>query len=71
MDDLQYDIFPVGLGASDKTFDGGNQFPPLPWFMPYAIKYWFAGYHSGAWRFNPSDFWGKPVPLHFLPENRR
>lgn len=65
-----YDIFPCVLGTCDKTYEGGNDFPPLPGFMPYAIKYWFGSYNSGAWRFNPCDFWGQPRPLPMLPENR-
>jgi hemerythrin-like domain-containing protein len=67
---LQYDVFPLVLGNCDKTYEGGNEFPPLPAVLPYVIKYWFGRGHSGAWRFNPCDFWGKPVPLQMLPENR-
>lgn len=66
----QYDIFPLVLGCCDKTYQGGNDFPPLPRFMPYAIIYWFGRTHSGAWRFNPCDFWGQPRPLPMLPANR-
>lgn len=67
---LQYEVFPLVLGTCDKTYEGGNAFPPLPGVIPYAIKYWFGRSHTGAWRFNPCDFWGKPVPLAMLPENR-
>ncbi|KAL1982157.1 hypothetical protein VTN96DRAFT_1692 [Rasamsonia emersonii] len=68
---LLYDVFPCVLGTCDKTYEGGNNFPPLPGVLPYVIKYWFGAYNKGAWRFNPCDFWGKPVPLHFLPENNK
>ncbi|KAI9152275.1 hypothetical protein HJFPF1_09504 [Paramyrothecium foliicola] len=63
---MLYDIFPVVLGSADKTFNGGNSFPPLPFVMPYVIKYWFAA-GNGAWRFNPCDWWGRPRPLAFAP----
>ncbi|KAL2014834.1 hypothetical protein VTN00DRAFT_2359 [Thermoascus crustaceus] len=67
---MLYDVFPCVLGTCDKTYEGGNEFPPLPAVLPYVIKYWFGARNKGAWRFNPCDFWGQPVPLHFLPENR-
>lgn len=67
---IQYDIFSLVLGCCDKTYQGGNDFPPLPRLMPYAITYWFGRTHAGAWRFNPCDFWGLPRPLPMLPENR-
>ena len=66
----QYDIFPQVLGCCDKTYQGGNDFPPLPRLVSYAIVYWFSRTHSGAWRFNPCDFWGQPRPLPMLPANR-
>ncbi|KAF4121951.1 hypothetical protein GMORB2_1791 [Geosmithia morbida] len=62
--DTLYDLFPVVLGCADKTYGGGNTFPPVPWVMPYLVKYWFA-YGNGAWRFNPSDWWGQPRPLYW------
>ena len=71
MDLQQYDVFPLVLGSADKSHLGGNDWPPLPWFIPYVIKHWFGRRHAGAWRFNASDFWGNPVPLHFLPQNMR
>ncbi|KAH6688403.1 hypothetical protein F5X68DRAFT_79785 [Plectosphaerella plurivora] len=67
---MLYDIFPSVLGCADKTFDGGNEFPPLPSFMPYLVKYWFAR-GNGAWRFGPCDWWGKPQPLAFVPSPDR
>jgi len=68
--DMLYDVFPLVLGTSDKSYEGGNDFPPLPGVVPYAIKYWFGRRHAGAWRFNPCNYWGKPVPLPMLPENQ-
>ncbi|TAQ83098.1 hypothetical protein B7494_g8580 [Chlorociboria aeruginascens] len=67
---LLYEVFPLVLGTCDKTYEGGNEFPPLPSVLPWVIKLWFARTHKGAWRFNPCDFWGKPVPLQMLPENK-
>ncbi|PGH36169.1 hypothetical protein GX50_01025 [[Emmonsia] crescens] len=64
---MLYDIFPVVLGCADKTYEGGHDFPPLPWVMPFLVKFWFAA-GNGAWRFNPCDWWGKPRPLAFGPE---
>ncbi|KAI6084962.1 hypothetical protein F4821DRAFT_261497 [Hypoxylon rubiginosum] len=64
---MLYDVFPCVLGCADNTFEGGNAFPPLPWILPYLIKYWFAA-RNGAWRFNPSDWWGRPQPLAFIPK---
>ncbi|KAK5988011.1 hypothetical protein PT974_12147 [Cladobotryum mycophilum] len=63
---MLYDIFPTALGCADKTYEGGNEFPPLPWILPYIVKYWFAA-DNGAWRFNPCDWWGQPQPLAFGP----
>ncbi|KAB8213543.1 hypothetical protein BDV33DRAFT_210103 [Aspergillus novoparasiticus] len=61
-----YDMFPLLLGCADKTYEGGCDFPPLPWVLPYVIKYWFAA-GNGAWRFNSCDWWGQPKPLEFGP----
>lgn len=66
---LKYDVFPCVLGCADKTYEGSNSFPPLPWIMPYIIKYWFAA-GNGAWRFNPCDWWGKPHALAFTPQGK-
>ncbi|KXJ88328.1 hypothetical protein Micbo1qcDRAFT_190081 [Microdochium bolleyi] len=65
---LLYTVFPCVLGCADKTYEGGNDFPPLPWIMPYLVKYWFAR-GVGAWRFNPCDFFGQPRPLCFGPHS--
>ncbi|KAF2678503.1 hypothetical protein K458DRAFT_408767 [Lentithecium fluviatile CBS 122367] len=32
-------ILPMVLGCADKTFDGGENFPPFPFFVPYLIDY--------------------------------
>lgn len=66
-DNAQYTVFPCVLGCADKTYEGGNEFPPLPWVLPYLVKFWFGAGNSGAWRFNPCDFWGQPRPLAFGP----
>ncbi|KAF1817441.1 hypothetical protein P152DRAFT_19287 [Eremomyces bilateralis CBS 781.70] len=60
-------IMPCVMGNVDKTYEGGihKEFPPWPFFIPYAVHYWFARSHTGAWRFCPSDFWGNPRPLTF------
>ncbi|MCJ1331890.1 hypothetical protein MMC10_008582 [Thelotrema lepadinum] len=59
-------IFPCVLGCVDKTYEGGiHSFPPLPFFIPYLVQYWFAAKHRGAWRFCPSNMWGQPRPLAF------
>ncbi|KAE8161322.1 hypothetical protein BDV40DRAFT_313281 [Aspergillus tamarii] len=63
---MLYDVFPVVLGCADKTYEGGHDFPPLPWVLPYVVKYWFAA-GNGAWRFNPCNWWGQPKPLEFGP----
>lgn len=63
---MLYNLFPFVLGTADKTYEGGNEFPSLPWIVPYLIKYWFAA-GNGAWRFNPCDFWSQPRPFAFGP----
>lgn len=66
----QYDVFPCVLGSADKTYEGGNEFPPLPFVLPYVLKYWFAS-GNGAWRFCPCDWWGQPRPLAFGPSESK
>jgi len=61
------EIIPCVLGCADKTYEGGNPFPPLPFFIPYLVQYWFAAKNKGAWRFLPCDMWGRPRPLMFVP----
>ncbi|OTB00831.1 hypothetical protein M426DRAFT_266840 [Hypoxylon sp. CI-4A] len=65
---MLYDVFPCVLGCADKTYEIGHLFPPLPWIMPYLVKYWFSA-GNGAWRFNPCDWWGRPQPLTFGPRD--
>lgn len=64
--ELLSNVFPVVLGASDKTYENGNDWPRLPFIMPYVIKYWFARQRRGAWRFNPCDLSGNPRALEML-----
>lgn len=60
-------VLPLVLGLSDRTYGGDIQdFPPVPWFLPYLVHYWFARKHTGAWRFCPSDMWSKPRELQFV-----
>ncbi|KAI0521172.1 hypothetical protein F5B22DRAFT_597956 [Xylaria bambusicola] len=61
---LLVEMVPLVLGSADKTYEGGEDFPPFPWFMPYVAHYGLAA-RNGSWRFNPCDFWGKPRPLAF------
>ena len=56
------------MGLCDKTFQGGNNWPAAP---EKAVKYvadHLATKHAGAWRFLPSDTFGKPRPLAFTGE---
>lgn len=57
---------PMVLGLCDKTFQGGNDWPQLPWGSEYIVKWVLARRHAGAWRFLPSDGWRMPRPLAFL-----
>lgn len=58
---------PLALGCVDKTYEGGihKDFPPFPFFVPYIVHYWYSRKFAGAWRFCPSDFWGRPKELYF------
>jgi hemerythrin-like domain-containing protein len=64
------EMFPLVLGCSDSTYEGGNNFPEVPKPLRRVIKHGFSKKHRGAWRFNPCDFLGRPQPLQMLPENR-
>jgi hypothetical protein len=64
----QCNVFPCVMGCADKTAPGHEDFPPLPATIAYSIHYVFYLKHAGAWRFNPCDFFGKPLPLRFGPE---
>ncbi|EUC33856.1 hypothetical protein COCCADRAFT_95040 [Bipolaris zeicola 26-R-13] len=59
-------VIPLIMGCLDKNYPGSEDFPPLPFFVPWLNAYWFSRKHGGCWRFNPSDHWGRPRPLHFL-----
>ncbi|KAF2133878.1 hypothetical protein P153DRAFT_362918 [Dothidotthia symphoricarpi CBS 119687] len=59
-------VVPLFLGCIDKTYPGGENFPPVPFFVPYLNAYWFSRKHQRIWRFNPSDHWGNPRALQFL-----
>jgi hypothetical protein len=59
----------MGLGANDRTFEGGkHNWPPFPWFVPYMVKYFFARRYKGSWRFSPCTLDGQPRPLEFVAE---
>lgn len=58
------------LGLRDKTFQGGNNWPVMPWYAPYMVDWIFAWKHRGAWRFLPSDIHGKPRHLAFVNKSR-
>ncbi|MCJ1408381.1 hypothetical protein MMC19_002456 [Ptychographa xylographoides] len=61
------EIMPCVLGCADKTYEGGNTFPPAPFFVPYVIKYWFAAKNKGK-----GDQWEmkaiSKIPRHHLEE---
>ena len=60
------EVLPLVLGLSDRTYEGDIQdFPPVPWFLPYLVHYWFARKHAGAWRCL-LDMWSKPRELQFV-----
>jgi hypothetical protein len=65
----KFRLFPLVLGAVDTAFEGGiHHWPPIPFFVPYLVDWVFARRHRGAWRFGPSDVYGKPRALQFLPK---
>ncbi|KAH7093693.1 hypothetical protein FB567DRAFT_545021 [Paraphoma chrysanthemicola] len=61
-----YLVLPQVLGCVDKSYPGGENFPPVPFIVPWLNAYWFARRHKGCWRFNPCDHWGRPRPLEFV-----
>ncbi|KAF2022775.1 hypothetical protein EK21DRAFT_82445 [Setomelanomma holmii] len=61
-----YLVLPLVLGCTDKGYPGSENFPPLPFIVPWLNAYWFARRHKGCWRFNPCDHWGRPKPLQFV-----
>lgn len=48
-----YDVLPVMLGSSDRSYEFKNILPKMPWGMVSAVKGWFAprGERPVAWRF--------------------
>jgi hypothetical protein len=63
------EMFPLAFGCIDNGFEEGrHKFPPVPGFVRYVVKYWFARKHRSVWRFNPCDMWGNPRELFFLPK---
>lgn len=62
-------MFPAGLGGMDNTFEGGkHKWPPLPFFVPYLVKYVYARRFAGSWRFSPCTIFGQPKELPFAVE---
>lgn len=59
-------VIPLVLGCIDRNYPGSENFPPVPFFVPWLNTYWFTRKHKGCWRFNPSDHWGRPQRLQFL-----
>ena len=54
---------PLVFGCQDKEFllDGEKfKFPEVPSFLPWLVHYVFSWRYAGAFRFNPSDAWGRP-----------
>ena len=59
---------PLVMGCADNSFSIDGQFihfPPVPFFVPYLVKYIFASKYSGAWKFAPCDMFGRPRKLAF------
>lgn len=63
-------VIPCALGCVDRGFEDGlhKNFPPLPFFVPPLVDWWYARKHRGAWRFLPCDFYRDPRPLVFTAE---
>lgn len=59
-------IPPLALGCCDRNFEGGNNWPEMPWVGPWFVHYLMGRKHAGAWRFLPSDSWRNPRPLKYL-----
>ncbi|KAF2448503.1 hypothetical protein P171DRAFT_428563 [Karstenula rhodostoma CBS 690.94] len=58
MNTNKYRIGPLVFGTADRAFEGGiHNFPPVPFFVPYVIRYAFERPHRGAWRFSPCTTW--------------
>jgi len=68
---LQSTMLPLAFGSWDKTCPGSQNFPVVPFFVPYMSAYLFSRKYKSVWRFNPCDAWSRPRPLHFLgPEHQ-
>lgn len=65
-----FNVAPIMIGSADYGFEFGNSFPEMPYGMAWVVHYYFArrGTRPGAWRFCPSDFWGRKRALTFLGE---
>jgi hypothetical protein len=53
------------MGLRDKTLEGGNNWPDIPWWAAYVIDWIFGWAHRGAWSFLPCDVHGTPRALPF------
>ncbi|KUJ22653.1 uncharacterized protein LY89DRAFT_680770 [Mollisia scopiformis] len=62
-------LFPMVLGSTDRTYEKGPMWPPVPDFLKYVVHYWFERKYQGAWRFSPSTTWGEKRPLLCLGES--
>jgi hypothetical protein len=62
-----WSIYPLGMGNVDWAFEGGNNFPEIPFFVPYLVHYVFGSRYRSVWRFNPNTLFGEKRPLVFLP----
>lgn len=56
---------PMVMGLHDGSYEGGNNWPAVPWGTLYVVNYVLAWKHRGAWRFLPSDHWRRPRALAF------
>jgi hypothetical protein len=61
---------PFIFGCNDVTFEGGKHksFPPIPYVVNLLTAWWFSRKYSGAWRFLPSDLYGRPKKPVFGPD---
>lgn len=65
-----FTVPPMVMGLCDTTFQGGNDWPKLPWGAGFIVNWVFAGRHKGAWRFLPCDMYRTPRELQFLDERK-
>jgi len=67
---IQQDIlYPIVFGTGDFTFEGGKNWPEVPFFVRYLVHYWFERKYQGVWRFSPSTTWGEKRALLFTGED--